>query len=337
MKKLIKKYLPVFVGVIVLFSACNNGGNMKIALMLPTLKTSRFLKDKECFLAEAAKLGCEGIVVEADNNEQLQFKQLEDLIKQGVKAIAIAAVNSNSAGVMVRLAKENGVKTIAYDGILTNSPLDYCIAFDNKKIGIVMAQYAIAKVLTGNYIILGGDKSNLNAISITDGALEVLAPSIKDGKIKVAFSGYIEAWNGDDAYYKMKKYLKLSSGDVPAVILAANDDIANGAIKACEEEGYPTPLVTGQDASLIGCRSIMQGKQKMTVYKPIKKLAAMAATVAYKAAKGEKIDGVNSSTNNGMYDIPTIIIDIQAVDKSNMEATVLADGFEKKDEIMMKQ
>src|ERR1035437_9035106 len=137
MKKLIKKYLPVFVGVIVLFSACNNGGNMKIALMLPTLKTSRFLKDKECFLAEAAKLGCEGIVVEADNNEQLQFKQLEDLIKQGVKAIAIAAVNSNSAGVMVRLAKENGVKTIAYDGILTNSPLDYCIAFDNKKIGIV--------------------------------------------------------------------------------------------------------------------------------------------------------------------------------------------------------
>jgi D-xylose transport system substrate-binding protein len=309
---------------------------MKIALMLPTLKIVRFEKDKECFLSEAAKLGCEGIVVEADNNEVSQLKQLEELIKQGVKAIAIAAVNSNTAAVMVRLAKSKGVKTIAYDGILTNSPLDYCIAFDNKKIGIMMAQYALSKGLTGNYLILGGDKSNLNAISITDGALEVLTPSIKNGKIKIVFSGYIETWNGDEAYYKMRKYLKLSSGDVPSVVLAANDDIANGAIRACEEEGCPTPLVTGQDASLIGCRSIMQGKQKMTVYKPIKKLAAMAATVAYKAAKGEKIDGVNSSTNNGLYDIPTIIIDIQAVDKSNMESTVLADGFEKKDEIIAK-
>ena len=72
----------------------------------------------------------------------------------------------------------------------------------------------------------------------------------------------------------------------------------------------------------------------MTVYKPIQKLAAKAAEISMKAAKGEKVDGENVTLFNGTDNVPIIYVDIIKVDKSNIESTVIADGFQSKEEIM---
>jgi D-xylose transport system substrate-binding protein len=335
MKKIGKRISILLLSAIILLASCHSDGNkIKIALMLPTLKIARFQKDKEYFAQEAQRLGCEGIVVEADNIESVQLQQAQDLISQGVKAMVIAAVNSYTGAVMVRNAEAKGIKTICYDGMINNCPLDYMVTFDNKKIGTMMAEYLITKVQKGNIIILGGDKSNLNAIQIRNGQEEVLAPYLKDGRIKIKFADYIETWMGDEAYIMTKNYIKLTTGDAPAAILGANDNIADGAIHAIEEAGVPMPIITGQDASLLGCQNIMKGKQSMTVYKPIRNLAFKAANMAYQLATGKKVEGVNTTTWNGMYDVPTITIEMIAVDKNNMESTVIADGFQKKEDVL---
>jgi D-xylose transport system substrate-binding protein len=71
----------------------------------------------------------------------------------------------------------------------------------------------------------------------------------------------------------------------------------------------------------------------MTVYKSIIQLASTAADVAVKLAKGQEIEGVNASTNNGYKDIPTILINLVSVDKLNLESTVIVDGFINKTDI----
>ena len=335
MKRIFNLLITFFICIVVLFSSCGETNNkIKIALMLPNLTMKRFLKDQAFFLEEAQKLGCEGIVTDANANEKQQLSQCEELIKQGVKSIVIAAINSNTGGEMVRMAKDNGVHVLAYDGIINNCPLDYLITFDNEKVGTLMAQYAVSKAPYGDYILIGGDKSNLNAIQIRNGEDKVLAPFIKEGKINVAYADYTDTWSTEDANMIIRKYLRLSGGNKPTAVLGSSDNIAGGVIDAFETEGVDLPITTGQDASLESCRSIMMGKQTMTIYKPIKSLAAVAANVAYKLAKGQKIEGVNATTHNGNYETPTIIIDIIAVDKSNMESTVIADGFEKKEDIM---
>jgi D-xylose transport system substrate-binding protein len=335
MKKVGKRISILLLSAIILAASCHNDGNkIKIALMLPTLKIARFQKDKEYFTLEAQKLGCEAIVVEADNIESVQLQQAQDLISQGVKVMVIAAVNSYTGAVMVRNAEDEGIKTICYDGMINNCPLDYMVTFDNKKIGTMMAEYLISKVQKGNILILGGDKSNLNAIQIRNGQEEVLAPYTKDGRIKITFADYIETWMGDEAYIMTKNYMHLTCGEVPVAILGANDNIADGVIQAIEEVGAPMPVITGQDASLLGCQNIMKGKQSMTVYKPIKNLATKAADMAYQMAIGNKVEGVNTTTWNGMYDVPTVTIEMISVDKNNMETTVIADGFQKKDDVL---
>ena len=319
---------------IIISSSCEKrSDNVKIALMLGNLRIARFQKDKEYFLSESKRLGCEGIVVDADNDEALQFKQAQDLIDQGYKTLVIAAVNSTTGAAIVRLANKNKVKTIGYDGIIENCPLDFIISFNDKKIGTLMAENAVSKATNGNYIIIGGDRANANSILIRNGEEEILSSYTKDGRIKICYGSYTEGWNKEDAYMTMKNYLRLSGGDKPVAVLAANDNMADGVIQAFEEEGIPIPIVTGQDASLIGCQNVMMGKQSVTVYKPIKKLAAMAAEVALKAAKGEKIEG-NAVTFNRLIDVPTIFVDIIAVSKDNMESTVIADGFQKREEVM---
>ena len=84
--------------------------------------------------------------------------------------------------------------------------------------------------------------------------------------------------------------------------------------------------VSGQDADLAAVQRIVEGKQAMTVYKPIKAIATKSAEVAVKLAKGEKIEAT-TTMNNGKVDVPTILLDPIQVDKNNVMETIIKDGF----------
>ena len=86
-------------------------------------------------------------------------------------------------------------------------------------------------------------------------------------------------------------------------------------------------LITGQDASIGGLQNILDGKQSMTVYKPIKKLATLTAECAVKLSKGEELDNINGSINNGKKDIPALLLETIVVDTNNIRETVIADKF----------
>ena len=77
---------------------------------------------------------------------------------------------------------------------------------------------------------------------------------------------------------------------------------------------------------------IVRGTQAMTVYKPLKNLAALAARVAVEVAKGIK-PAATSSLDNGAKQVPSIFEKIIAVDKDNLMSTVVADGFHQASEL----
>lgn len=70
----------------------------------------------------------------------------------------------------------------------------------------------------------------------------------------------------------------------------------------------------------------------MTVYKPVSKLAVRSAEAAVSLAKKEKIE-TNGKINNGKIDVPSILLEPISVDKSNLDATVIKDGFHKKEDV----
>jgi D-xylose transport system substrate-binding protein len=112
-------------------------------------------------------------------------------------------------------------------------------------------------------------------------------------------------------------------------VLVTNDGTAGGAIQSLREEGLAGKvIVTGQDADLAACQRILGGTQSMTIYKPLKKLASLAAEVAVQVAKGEH-PKTTSEIDNGAKKVPAIFENVIAVDKDNLQSTVVADGFHK--------
>ncbi len=67
--------------------------------------------------------------------------------------------------------------------------------------------------------------------------------------------------------------------------------MAGGVVSALEKKGLAGKIVvTGQDATLDALQRIAEGKQTMTVYKPIIQIANQAVEAAIKLADKEKLE-----------------------------------------------
>ena len=262
-----------------------------------------------------------------------QRDQARELIDKGVSVLVVMAVNAYTAAEIVRDAHNAGIKEIAYDRLISNCDVDFYLSFNNYNVGKYMGEYALKLKPEGKYILLEGDKSDKNAVKVRQGHSDAIQSAVQSGKIKIVYDVFTENWDNDNAYQEMKNYLNLSSNDIPDVVLCANDGLANSTKQALMDLGINGNIViTGQDAEPVALKNIMQGKQTMTIYKPLKVLAENAVITAVKLMKNEKVE-YTLTTNNSRIEVPSLLFDPVVVDKSNIKQTVVADGVVKESDI----
>jgi D-xylose transport system substrate-binding protein len=181
--------------------------------------------------------------------------------------------------------------------------------------------------------MIGGAPTDNNAVLVREGQMKVVKPGMDKGEIKVVADQWAKDWQPVEALKIMENALTRNNNKVDAVVVS-NDGTAGGAIQALGEQKLAGKvLVTGQDADLAACQRIVAGSQTMTVYKPIRALAYRAAEVAVALAKKQPLTGASRTSNNGKKDVPSILLEPVAVDKANLDSTVIADGFQKKEEV----
>lgn len=309
------------------------GGKIKIGLSLDTLKEERWQHDRDLFVAKAKELGVDVLVQAANSNDALQNSQAENLLTEGVNVLVVVPHNGKSAATIVDSAHKLGVPVIAYDRLIMDSDLDLYISFDNVKVGEYQAQYLVQRKPKGNYVLIGGAPTDNNAKLFRQGQMNILSPLIKSGDIKIVTDQWADDWLPVKALQVMENALTQNHNQVDAVVVS-NDGTAGGAIQALAEQNLAGKvLVSGQDADLAGCQRIVAGTQSMTVYKPIKKLAEKAAEIAVAMAKKKPLTDPTSLIPNGKKDVASILIEPIQVDKENMDATVIADGYQKKNDV----
>jgi D-xylose transport system substrate-binding protein len=314
------------VGVIIL-TGCQSGSDVKIGFLIPAGEGYRWPVDQGYVEKAAAEMKVDVVTRSAGNDENIQLKQAKELLDEGVDVLIVVACNSNTAAAIVRDAHEKGVPVIAYDRIIKNCDLDYFVTFEGEQIGKLMVDHAVANRPEGNYVMLYGEASDMNAILIKDAQEAALAPHIASGKINLIYKTFVEDWNSENAYQIMRTILAFSDKTIDAVI-TSYDGLALGAIRAMEEYGYTGgTIITGQDAELPAIKAVVDGKMSLTVYKSIKTIANAAVSLAVKSARKEKINDVKSTINNGRIDVPSLLLSPIPVDKNNIRSTVIADGF----------
>jgi D-xylose transport system substrate-binding protein len=316
----------IFIIALISLWACSFESKKQVAFLNPDGSKERWQKDQAYFIERAQEKGIEVILTDAAANEQTQYSQAMELINKGIKVLVIGSVNANTAASIVREAHKKNVQVIAYDRLIRNSDLDYYVSHNNVEVGEIMANYVLEKKPSGNYLLLYGDRADQNSSFVKEGIYKALEPHIIGNKINIIYSSFIEGWKGTNAEFEVNQFLDLSP-EKPDVIIASGDDIAQGALRAVYAHQIEQVYVTGQNADLPAIKSILNGRQTMTVYKPLKELAYAAADLSFQILNGEKPEQINNQIFNQKINVPSILIPVVAVDKNNLEEVIIKSGF----------
>lgn len=324
-----------FVIQIILVSLLLAGCQQKpqIGFLMDTEARERWVKDRDAFVQKVEEHKGNVIVKVADSNPDTQFQQGLDLINQGVDVLVIIPVDMTVAAGIVKMAKSKNIPVISYDRLIRDADIDFYVSTDNIKVGEDQASFLTTVSPTGNYVLIGGPTSDNNSYQLYLGWMNVLQPLVDKGDIKIIANKFVDKWEVEDGYNMIHELL--GKGDSITAIIAGNDALASGAIKALQEHNLAGKvLVAGQDADINAIRNIILGNQTITIYKPIESLAYNAAQAALKLSKGKKpSDNMSFTVNNGHRLVPAVLLDGQVVNKQNIRMTVVSEGFVKEQEI----
>jgi len=303
---------------------------IQIGLSFDSFVIERWQRDRDVFVYTAEELGAEVNVQNANGDVEKQISQIEYFIKKGMDVIVIIAVDSKACKEVVKKAKDEGIKIVAYDRLLIDSDVDLYISFDNEKVGSLMAKALKDNIPEGgNIVTIFGPTTDHNVQLVEQGFREVM----KDAKLNVIYSVNAVNWLAEEAYYAVYEALKITT-DIDGVF-CGNDNLATEAVRALSENRLAgSVVVTGQDADLAACQRIVEGTQTMTVYKPVDKLAKAAAEYAIKLARGESID-VETTIYDGTQDVPYVKLEPIGVYKDNLDEIIIEGGFQKRDEVYL--
>jgi len=326
----IKLTLPILL-TLLLLSGCTDyveqeqQETIKIAFITETFVIERWQRDRDIFVARAKELGAQVLVKHTFEDSEDQIRVIEEMIRQDVDVIVIIPHDKDALTAVIKKAIDHGVRIIAYDRLIMNANIDLYISFDNFTVGKLMAEYLIKQIPEGKFAVINGSPYDFNSSMLREGYMSVLSPLAASGEIEIHGEVWAEGWRAEKAYEFVNSLI--AEGKEIDAVVAANDLLAEGAIKALSENRLAGKVaVSGQDTELAACQRIIEGTQHMSVYKPIGVLAKGAAEAAIMLARGETPPS-NATIDNGTFLISYMKYQPVAVTKRNMMDTVIRDGF----------
>jgi len=276
---------------------------------------------------------CKLLYSNADQDAAKQQQQVEAALTQGADVLVLDAVDAGAVAPLVNQAKQKKIPVVAYDRLISGIAYEYYVSFNNVRVGEMQGQALLdALSATGaagqsQIVMINGSPTDPNAGQFKAGAQKIFE---KEG-VEIAKEYDTPDWSPDQAQNEMEQAITALGNNGFAAVYAANDGTAGGAIAAMKGAGIDpkTKPITGQDAELEAIQRILAEEQFMTVYKAIKPEAEAAAEVAVALAQGEEVPAglVNGKTDNEVEEVPSILLEPVAVQKENINETIVKDGF----------
>jgi len=302
-------------------------GTLKIGFLMDSLKVERWQTDLDRFQKRAGELGAEVLAETAEGDDELQLRQAEKLLASGVKVLVLVPHDAGKAVRIVSAAKAKHVPLLCYERLVRDPDVTFFIGVDASAVGYLQAFVISERAPRGNYVLIGGSPSDINAKILHDAQMGVLKPMVDRRDIKIVSDTWTKDWDPLEAYAHMAAAIEATKGDITAVV-ASNDGTAGGAIQALEDHKLAGKVfVSGQDADLAAIIRILDGTQTMTVYKPLSSQAKLAAEAAVAYAKGDTVKTI-AAISIGNKAIPATLLAPVAVTKDNVKQTVIKDGFQ---------
>ncbi len=354
MKRKLLSLILVLTMVAALFAGCGaSGSGNKVGVSMPTKTLQRWNQDGDNMKKQLEAAGYTVDLQYADDDIATQVSQLENMINGGCKVLVIASIDGNSLGTVLDLAKEKGVKVIAYDRLIMNSDaVTYYATFDNYMVGTKQGEFVRDALKLDsaagpfNIELITGDPGDNNARFFFSGAMDVLQPYIDSGKLVVK-SGQTDfdtvataGWKTENAQNRFDAIISANYADGTNLdaVMCSNDSTALGVTNALEANYEGThsnwPVITGQDCDIANTINMIEGKQSMSVFKDTRTLAAKTVEMVDAIMKGGKAPINDEKTyDNGKGIVPSYLCEPVVCTVDNYKETLIDSQYYTEDQL----
>lgn len=300
----------------------------KVAFLMPDQGSTRYEEhDRPGFEARMKELcpDCTVLYNNADGDAAKQQQQFNAAITAGAKAIVLDAVDTSAAASLVQQAQSQGIKVVAYDRPIPDTPADFYVSYDNQKIGQLIASSLVKHMAdegispdAGGVLQVNGSPTDAAAGLIKKGMHEGLAT----GKYKTLAEYDVPDWTPAKAQTWVSGQIT-RFGDKILGVNAANDGTAGGSIAAFKAAGVdPVPPVSGNDAIDAALQYIISGDQYNTISKPSEVVGAAAADAVWAMLQGKTPEKTAT-----LFNTPSQLFVPVVVTRDNIKAEIFDKGI----------
>jgi len=327
------------------------GSGLVGVIMPDTTSSTRWVTADAPYLTKAFTMAgyssSEFKIDNAQGNDATELALAQADITQGAKVLVMAPLDSTVGTQIQAAAAAKGVKLISYDRATFTGTNTYYVSFDNVQVGKLIGQgfkdcltawnVANPKVFTLN----GGEDTDPNALDFAKGYNSVVwgdtVPQETVGKTAngATLVGDQVAPGWDNSKGQTIFQQQYTAHPEINATIEANDGLANAVITVLKQNHVPANKVptVGQDATLQGIESVLQGYQCGSVYKAIYLEAqdAVALATILRAGITPPAALVNGSTSPAAgkpgNTQPASLLTPLWVDKTKVGSTVVKDNF----------
>lgn len=323
------KALTLLVGSVTLF-ACSATDTKPTNTAYPTatvgmtmssIETNPFFQGAYKTYEEQAKAepNLTLIIKSANNDQNLQNTQIEEMIKQGAKAIVINLVDvAEGKAIIDKYCTQLGLvffNRSPGDKNLASCPNAYFVDGDASQAGVLQGLKVLEKWKENpawdkngdgkiQFAMLQGIPNHAGAMARTKWAIGTMQNYPNLGiPVEQIFSDHAN-FNGDKAKELMTTWLQSPDFSKVEVVLANNDTMALGAISALKENNQKLP-VFGIDATENAKKAILAGDMVATVFNDYENQAKASLRLASNLSAGvEPLSGIEYKMEHKVIQVP---------------------------------
>ena len=319
-----------------------------VGIAMPTQTSERWIADGANMVEVLEERGYDTNLQYAQDDIPNQVAQIENMVAGGVDVLVIASIDGTTLSDVLQQAADQGIKVVAYDRLIRNSPnVDYYATFDNFQVGVLQGQSIVDGLDLENQDgpfnieLFGGSPDDNNAYFFYDGAMSVLQPYIDSGKlvVKSGQTGMDQVstlrWDPATAQARMDNILSAFYGDGETVdaVLSPYDGLSIGIISSLRGVGYGSgdqemPVISGQDAEVQSVRAIIAGEQTSTIFKDTRELARVTADMVDAMLQDREVPVNDTETyDNGVKVVPSYLLEPVVVTVDNWEDVLIGSNY----------
>ncbi|RUM20575.1 sugar ABC transporter substrate-binding protein [Rhizobium vallis] len=241
--------------------------------------------------------GLKLVTENAKGDNELQKKQVQKLIADKVDAIILAVSDGDLGPQMTKMAADAGIPLVYINNVPSNLldlPENQVVVASNEKESGTLETKQVCALLKGKgrVVVLMGEPFHAAARARTQDISDVIAtPECKGLEIVERQAAY---WSRDYADQQMQEWL---AADVKFdAVIANNDEMALGAIRAMKKAGMPMKdvVVAGVDATDDALAAMVSGDLDVTILQSAVGQGAAAVDAAVKLVNKEKVPRENN-------------------------------------------